>query len=380
MRKLLRLHAALILLLLALTVRAVAAEAFPASEMPGYQVGYRVLTNVTGYGGTYDPSKPALEFRLTYTYQEDRRTVYSQKATMSYANPDGLFAWFGSDAVRDTAMGIEEKHGLLEFYQYEEYGWHFMNSFSATFTAQMKEAGVRIVQEGQTLDEAIAAEANQKKEDYSGNYLRSRLLSFGSYPELENQVENPVEVIGRDDGCLVIAHGSYSLEKNGESTFTYHGEEQPNTSIYQDYRDVKEVTAYFTVPELEGVFFYVTYYQSARFCADIGRCEEKEYESLYNENLPRYRQFLELDLAETYAKDRSFISVTWEDPVDDRFALEHSDLTGDYYKTFIYKPGIGHDVLDILEKAYNEADGPVKEVIGYVRECYVNNLKGYKNF
>ena len=85
--------------------------------------------------------------------------------------------------------------------------------------------------------------------------------------------------------------------------------------------------------------------------------------------------------AESMKEYYRLIKDSWdENSKTCRFALEHSDLTADYYKTFIYKPGIGHDVLDILEKAYNEADGPVKEVIGYVRECYVNNLKGYKNF
>ncbi|MCR5808958.1 MAG: hypothetical protein K6G56_05295 [Clostridiales bacterium] len=313
---------ALMLLSLPVTARVKAAEAFPASEMPGYQVTCSTMTNVAGYGGEYDPSKPALEFRLKYTYEQDRKIVYTQYATMSYANPTGLFDWFGPDAVRDSAMGIEEKHSFLEFYQYEEYGWRFMNSFGATFTASLKEAGCCMVPEGQTPDEAIAAEANKKLEDYSGNYLRSKLLSFGEYPNLENQAEDPLKLIERDDGCLVVAHGSYSREENGETTFTYHGELQPNTNMDRDYRDVKEVTAFYTVPDLVGVFFYVTYYQSARVSADIGRCEEEECGNLYNEQLPRYQQFLELDLAETFAKDRSFITVTWEDPVDDRPTAE----------------------------------------------------------
>jgi len=330
MKRLLRSPAVLAVLMIlsfALTAAASAAEAFPASEMPGYKMDYRMVTNVTGYGATYDPSKPAFEYVVTYTYNQGSKTLYSQKANVVYADPVGFFNWFSSDAVRDSAMGIEEKHGFRQDYQYEQYGWRFANAMSVTYTAELKEIGVCAVPEGQTMDEAVAAEAEKKMAVCAEeSYLRSRLLSFGLYPGLENQAGKPVELIPRDNGCLVVAHGSYTHEEEHESTFTYQGELQPNRGFYKDYRDVKEVTSYFFFPELPGVFFYVTYYQSARFCADIERDAEKdEYEPLYNEQLPRYQQFLALDLALSYAKDRSFLSLTWQDPVDDRASAAVTD-------------------------------------------------------
>ncbi|MBQ4291090.1 MAG: DUF4838 domain-containing protein, partial [Clostridia bacterium] len=58
-------------------------------------------------------------------------------------------------------------------------------------------------------------------------------------------------------------------------------------------------------------------------------------------------------------------------------ALNHGEHYSFFYRDAIYKAGIGHDVVDTLNSAYEEAVGPVKEVIGYIRDCYWKNLSSF---
>ncbi|MBO4798336.1 MAG: DUF4838 domain-containing protein [Candidatus Methanomethylophilaceae archaeon] len=51
-----------------------------------------------------------------------------------------------------------------------------------------------------------------------------------------------------------------------------------------------------------------------------------------------------------------------------------------YYKVFIYKQNIGHELLDELEKAYNAATGPVKETIKYIWDRVKFNLSNFRSF
>ena len=51
-----------------------------------------------------------------------------------------------------------------------------------------------------------------------------------------------------------------------------------------------------------------------------------------------------------------------------------------FYKQFVKKPGIGQDVIDALEKAYNAASGPIKEDIKYMYDCVYGAMSAYKTF
>ena len=52
----------------------------------------------------------------------------------------------------------------------------------------------------------------------------------------------------------------------------------------------------------------------------------------------------------------------------------------DFYRIFVYKPGIGHELVDALDKAYNAASGSIKEDIKYMYDCVYGAMSAYKSF
>ncbi len=44
------------------------------------------------------------------------------------------------------------------------------------------------------------------------------------------------------------------------------------------------------------------------------------------------------------------------------------------------KPGIGRPLIDSLNQAYEAADGPVKEIIGYMRDTVQTNLNAFRKY
>ena len=122
---------------------ALAAEPFPADEMPEYEIKFNTDINYWAtHGLVWDPNDydtPAFVVRLQYEHSAGYRIDYSQRAILEYAAPAGLLSWFSSDAKRDTTyrFGIEEHNGFYETYQYEQYGDRFTNSVSSTFRVRL---------------------------------------------------------------------------------------------------------------------------------------------------------------------------------------------------------------------------------------------------
>ena len=52
----------------------------------------------------------------------------------------------------------------------------------------------------------------------------------------------------------------------------------------------------------------------------------------------------------------------------------------DLYRQFVKKTGIGHALIDTLTLAYEAADGPIRDVIGYTRDSVVSCLSTFKSF
>ncbi|MBQ4290276.1 MAG: hypothetical protein II719_03690, partial [Clostridia bacterium] len=313
---------AVLLLCLTLPFAVSAADPFPFDEIPEYRLRYN-YNNYYNVGSDRE-GKPAFDATLTYSeYDENNREVYRQQAYLEYAAPESLFNWFSSDAEKGISerFSIEERHGFSEDYQYEEYGSRFFNRVSSRFSVKLYEIEVYLAQEGKTLEETMAAKAEEeylKLSDQSYWYGRLYNTLWLSGSEYTNQLETPATLTKRDDGYLVVGHAMYRGDRNIEGTFFYHGELEPYTGFESNYGDVKQCTYYFTLPELPGAFLAVTYYQTAAFYAGIEQDKETAYEALYREQGPRYEEFLALDLAETFAKDSSLITVTWNDPVDSR--------------------------------------------------------------
>ncbi|MBQ4290998.1 MAG: DUF4838 domain-containing protein, partial [Clostridia bacterium] len=67
------------------------------------------------------------------------------------------------------------------------------------------------------------------------------------------------------------------------------------------------------------------------------------------------------------------LSDSWETTSKTyRLTVEHAEprLAQDYVRVFIYKPGIGHAVIDALDLALERAEEPMKDIIGEIRESY----------
>ena len=75
------------------------------------------------------------------------------------------------------------------------------------------------------------------------------------------------------------------------------------------------------------------------------------------------------------------MKLGWDTGVPEfRQAVEHMMHQTQYYIKFVKNTGIGHPALDALEEAYEKASGPVKEVIGYMRDTFAFNMNSFKNW
>ena len=52
----------------------------------------------------------------------------------------------------------------------------------------------------------------------------------------------------------------------------------------------------------------------------------------------------------------------------------------EYYKGYIRPTGIGHPIVDALNAAYDAASGPIKDVIGYMKDAVFTNLSSFRSY
>ena len=61
-------------------------------------------------------------------------------------------------------------------------------------------------------------------------------------------------------------------------------------------------------------------------------------------------------------------------------AVEHMTHQQKYYISFVKNAGVGHPAYDALEEAYEKASGPVKDVIGYMKNTFYQNMSSFQNW
>ena len=61
-------------------------------------------------------------------------------------------------------------------------------------------------------------------------------------------------------------------------------------------------------------------------------------------------------------------------------AIHHYTHYLRYYILFVKKTGIGHPVIDALNEAYEAASGPIRDVIGYMRQTVVKTMSSFANY
>ncbi|MBQ4381245.1 MAG: hypothetical protein II794_00740 [Oscillospiraceae bacterium] len=339
MRKNLRLIAALAVVCLVLPLATVAAawDPFPFEEYPD---PYTYVYNYDTFKKTEDGNYNWHTFVRYSQYAPGEtpgaingKRLYTQSADYDVAiSADRLFPGHGPEAeITEPAysfLQVSEERYKYSRYAENQYGFStYDNTVSASITEWLPFIDLRGADEGKTLEETMLAYAEEQRDEL----IESTVLKLGKYSSILVGLDyDPysVKMEKTDEGYLVTAE--YLIKKGptvGSTTYEVNTKEPPRpqidaTTLEENYICNKIVISVFTLPSLPGAFAVFKYQQNASLAVILDRTEEEADYAFYKETKAWFESIVAMDLARRNALDRSAITITWNEPVDERKPAE----------------------------------------------------------